>query len=155
MRLGVGNEPVIGNLQEGGDRGRFVILARRPGRHLAERRNDGIVGCEEEVTPTCLGPVGEIIAGAHQFIADFLYAAHDPAAILVGKPVPEGGAEIEPIVKILGLDKDIGIEQVAGQISTPTSCPILLNVSVLRSEEHTSELQSLMRISYAVFCLKK
>src|SRR3546814_5136631 len=31
-----------------------------------------------------------------------------------------------------------------------TVIPILL-----RSEEHTSELQSLMRISYAVFCLKK
>src|SRR3546814_3334344 len=28
-------------------------------------------------------------------------------------------------------------------------------VTFLRSEEHTSELQSLMRISYAVFCLKK
>src|SRR3546814_3151148 len=28
-------------------------------------------------------------------------------------------------------------------------------VRTLRSEEHTSELQSLMRISYAVFCLKK
>src|SRR3546814_9250593 len=28
-------------------------------------------------------------------------------------------------------------------------------VSLVRSEEHTSELQSLMRISYAVFCLKK
>src|SRR3546814_1892299 len=28
-------------------------------------------------------------------------------------------------------------------------------LSPLRSEEHTSELQSLMRISYAVFCLKK
>src|SRR3546814_4114982 len=27
--------------------------------------------------------------------------------------------------------------------------------SFFRSEEHTSELQSLMRISYAVFCLKK
>src|SRR3546814_2031739 len=27
--------------------------------------------------------------------------------------------------------------------------------SFIRSEEHTSELQSLMRISYAVFCLKK
>src|SRR3546814_3977176 len=27
--------------------------------------------------------------------------------------------------------------------------------TVIRSEEHTSELQSLMRISYAVFCLKK
>src|SRR3546814_10081414 len=30
-----------------------------------------------------------------------------------------------------------------------------LSVRVDRSEEHTSELQSLMRISYAVFCLKK
>src|SRR3546814_9148233 len=29
------------------------------------------------------------------------------------------------------------------------------NNSQIRSEEHTSELQSLMRISYAVFCLKK
>src|SRR3546814_3332416 len=32
---------------------------------------------------------------------------------------------------------------------------ILIIVTGLRSEEHTSELQSLMRISYAVFCLKK
>src|SRR3546814_1644687 len=31
----------------------------------------------------------------------------------------------------------------------------LLNGRSVRSEEHTSELQSLMRISYAVFCLKK
>src|SRR3546814_6814679 len=29
------------------------------------------------------------------------------------------------------------------------------HVELARSEEHTSELQSLMRISYAVFCLKK
>src|SRR3546814_3118139 len=29
------------------------------------------------------------------------------------------------------------------------------SITVNRSEEHTSELQSLMRISYAVFCLKK
>src|SRR3546814_3566128 len=33
--------------------------------------------------------------------------------------------------------------------------PQLLGGIVDRSEEHTSELQSLMRISYAVFCLKK
>src|SRR3546814_7998105 len=31
----------------------------------------------------------------------------------------------------------------------------LLAIESLRSEEHTSELQSLMRISFAVFCLKK
>src|SRR3546814_1095013 len=30
-----------------------------------------------------------------------------------------------------------------------------LLLAIMRSEEHTSELQSLMRISYAVFCLKK
>src|SRR3546814_3618432 len=33
--------------------------------------------------------------------------------------------------------------------------PNALPVGTIRSEEHTSELQSLMRISYAVFCLKK
>src|SRR3546814_6427646 len=33
--------------------------------------------------------------------------------------------------------------------------PTLWRAADLRSEEHTSELQSLMRISYAVFCLKK
>src|SRR3546814_14039138 len=32
---------------------------------------------------------------------------------------------------------------------------ILFYIDPIRSEEHTSELQSLMRISYAVFCLKK
>src|SRR3546814_9111658 len=32
---------------------------------------------------------------------------------------------------------------------------LLCEGSGIRSEEHTSELQSLMRISYAVFCLKK
>src|SRR3546814_9932884 len=32
------------------------------------------------------------------------------------------------------------------------NCP---SMAAARSEEHTSELQSLMRISYAVFCLKK
>src|SRR3546814_11821285 len=35
------------------------------------------------------------------------------------------------------------------------SVALILIPQSLRSEEHTSELQSLMRISYAVFCLKK
>src|SRR3546814_1366668 len=34
-------------------------------------------------------------------------------------------------------------------------CDLAISATGLRSEEHTSELQSLMRISYAVFCLKK
>src|SRR3546814_2488846 len=37
----------------------------------------------------------------------------------------------------------------------PSSLPPRRSAPVPRSEEHTSELQSLMRISYAVFCLKK
>src|SRR3546814_3302597 len=36
-----------------------------------------------------------------------------------------------------------------------TLCVTPVNFNMWRSEEHTSELQSLMRISYAVFCLKK
>src|SRR3546814_5789142 len=38
---------------------------------------------------------------------------------------------------------------------TVTASAMLRRLSAYRSEEHTSELQSLMRISYAVFCLKK
>src|SRR3546814_2233492 len=37
----------------------------------------------------------------------------------------------------------------------PIALGVTHNGGLVRSEEHTSELQSLMRISYAVFCLKK
>src|SRR3546814_1967117 len=58
--------------------------------------------------------------------------------------VPQVGVAVEhflvaaPVVDVIDLDAEIG-----------TKLPLD------RSEEHTSELQSLMRISYAVFCLKK
>src|SRR3546814_9632816 len=42
-----------------------------------------------------------------------------------------------------------------GQERARTMKTLLAHQIVKRSEEHTSELQSLMRISYAVFCLKK
>src|SRR3546814_3807880 len=44
----------------------------------------------------------------------------------------------------------IGISGPVWRMATPA-----MDEKVARSEEHTSELQSLMRISYAVFCLKK
>src|SRR3546814_6495724 len=48
----------------------------------------------------------------------------------------------------------LGAEVVAEQDTTKD--PVMFVQNLLdRSEEHTSELQSLMRISYAVFCLKK
>src|SRR3546814_10792486 len=43
-------------------------------------------------------------------------------------------------------------EAIAGNAEAPSFDNTII---ALRSEEHTSELQSLMRISYAVFCLKK
>src|SRR3546814_7842720 len=42
-------------------------------------------------------------------------------------------------------------EHTSARVSSPRSKPGISS----RSEEHTPELQSLMRISYAVFCLKK
>src|SRR3546814_5296223 len=41
------------------------------------------------------------------------------------------------------------------ELRLPRIEPTPQRVILVRSEEHTSELQSLMRISYAVFCLKK
>src|SRR3546814_4536372 len=54
----------------------------------------------------------------------------------------------------------VGSGDCAGDLGERLVMPILEHESVLahqhvRSEEHTSELQSLMRISYAVFCWKK
>src|SRR3546814_3477513 len=48
-----------------------------------------------------------------------------------------------------GDDADIGLQRIIAELEAD------LVVALARSEEHTSELQSLMRISYAVFCLKK
>src|SRR3546814_5660570 len=45
--------------------------------------------------------------------------------------------------------------KVADQLDAEADKAALKVKDLIRSEEHTSELQSLMRISYAVFCLKK
>src|SRR3546814_1528609 len=62
---------------------------------------------------------------------------------------------------------DVGLVEIGGTVGDIESLPLLEAIRqirtergpdkalLMRSEEHTSELQSLMRISYAVFCLKK
>src|SRR3546814_1096363 len=49
----------------------------------------------------------------------------------------------------------IATATVISLILSLTLSPALAALLLKRSDEHTSELQSLMRISYAVFCLKK
>src|SRR3546814_19293702 len=56
--------------------------------------------------------------------------------------VKEVGLKIPVVVRLQGTNVEKGRE-------------LLANSGLARSEEHTSELQSLMRISYAVFCLKQ
>src|SRR3546814_7640319 len=60
-----------------------------------------------------------------------------------------GGASDTPIVK------DAHGNLLANGDTVVLIKDLKVKGSSIRSEEHTSELQSLMRISYAVFCLKK
>src|SRR3546814_1633292 len=56
---------------------------------------------------------------------------------------------------VTGFTRSVGVAQVA-DIARGHGLPTAVDLgSGTRSEEHTSELQSLMRISYAVFCFKK
>src|SRR3546814_4625292 len=87
-----------------------------------------------------------------------------PAAIYLGLHTLEGQIitpiilgrrmALSPLVLILAL---MLFGWLWGIIGLLLAVPLLVCVKLVlaRSEEHTSELQSLMRISYAVFCLKK
>src|SRR3546814_7251408 len=57
-----------------------------------------------------------------------------------------GSSVVQAVYHAIYTKKNCEIELAARTLGEP---------AFLRSEEHTSELQSLMRISYAVFCLKK
>src|SRR3546814_3771815 len=71
-----------------------------------------------------------------------------------GRPGPiGGGAKRARRRLIVGLDR-IDRQPVA-EVEPAVVPPDMVGVGARRSEEHTSELQSLMRIAYAVFYLKK
>src|SRR3546814_17267676 len=69
--------------------------------------------------------------------------------------------EQPPLVLVVDDDEDVrtAISELMLSVGIEAECCAstrdLIESPLLRSEEHTSELQSLMRISYAVFCLKK
>src|SRR3546814_7327907 len=57
--------------------------------------------------------------------------------------------------KIKLIRDDIRLANGYASVGLAVGEPLLRLIHESRSEEHTSEIQSLMRISYAVFCLKK
>src|SRR3546814_4083501 len=59
-------------------------------------------------------------------------------------PTPERLARMQDLVRVAMGEGALGV-----------GASLIYPPAAFRSEEHTSELQSLMRISYAVFCLKK
>src|SRR3546814_2179288 len=65
-----------------------------------------------------------------------------------------GDLEVDPADLVDGKARQQGVAELRAQRIADQSLYHGV-VRKLRSEEHTSELQSLMRISYAVFCLKK
>src|SRR3546814_1093874 len=77
------------------------------------------------------------------------------AALLAAVQGGHQGAFMAP-TEVLAEQHHSSIRPLVDGISVPDDGASLFGERPLtRSEEHTSELQSLMRISYAVFCLKK
>src|SRR3546814_7694039 len=92
---------------------------------------------------------------------DSLHVEPD-AGLAVGMEEVEGllrGNEKEAGVlhHALGLEVQAqpGVIESVGDVVVELAVLLVGDLALRRSEEHTSELQSLMRISYAVFCLKK
>src|SRR3546814_2099798 len=71
------------------------------------------------------------------------------------EPRPMRAGDLLYQCREIGGDQAVVMVGIADQEVAPCRCPFVVDQPHPRSEEHTSELQSLMRISYAVFCLKK
>src|SRR3546814_4350089 len=80
-----------------------------------------------------------------------------------GVEVDQAGDDLEVVLDaMMHLARELGLaDQPFGEVGlvqrhgAADGAESFAEFANLRSEEHTSELQSLMRISYAVFCLKK
>src|SRR3546814_3718667 len=101
------------------------------------------------LSPTCTGSPSLHSRTGSRHTLGILAAAKEGA--LSEYVIEHGSASARsPTVSLQLLAGAAGIEP--ANAGTKNRC---LTAWLRRSEEHTSELQSLMRISYAVFCLKK
>src|SRR3546814_5492684 len=76
-------------------------------------------------------------------------------AIAAGQPDPQYAAYLEEGNDVGGIDVGYLVSTAEVGAGIPRVQVLGVTQEGKRSEEHTSELPSLMRISYAVFCLKK
>src|SRR3546814_2152603 len=121
--------------------------------------NDGVNAGRRRFLVAATSVVGAAgaVGAAVPFVGSWFPSAKAKAA---GAPVKVNVSKIEPGQQMIAewrgqpvfivrrTEEILGnLKKIEGQLSDPTSKN--------RTEEHTSELQSLMRISYAVFCLKK
>src|SRR3546814_3617331 len=121
-----------------------------------------------EVSATCLGPVQKLNAPLSKHAQNLIYARNgtgksfltrafryldmhgqgedisDAAFNLISEESPDNGGRFALVQ---------GTTHIGSLTLSQTPSKVTAN-TYDRSEEHTSELQSLMRISYAVFCLK-
>src|SRR3546814_8762288 len=83
------------------------------------------------------------------------FVAHREAAVEITISAPEDAALGAPHWKLMAVLVIALVVDVMKPAALGFVVPGMAVEYGIRSEEHTSELQSLMRISYAVFCLKK
>src|SRR3546814_1608926 len=104
------------------------------GRHISPFRGVGDVG-ERFTSPAAPAPIGTLLIPRNEMEVPTL---------------PPSAPKRRPGVMVLRSDTDWTVLR-----SSAAEEKAVMATGTSRSEEHTSELQSLMRISYAVFCLKK
>src|SRR3546814_10746051 len=90
--------------------------------------------------------------GLGEVHADMLERDREAAVAIEREVLAEAQLAVGVVVDLLD-DVGVGARRLA--VGRGGQRAGVLLQPVVRSEEHTSELQSLMRISYAVFCLKK
>src|SRR3546814_4218406 len=101
------------------------------------------------------GPVGEVQNGTVLVRAGRIAAAGANVAVPSGvRTIDAKGATVTP--GLIAVNTALGLLEVSSVDGSVDNKTHNSGISAsFRSEEHTSELQSLMRISFAVFCLKK
>src|SRR3546814_7841091 len=124
--------------------------------------SDLLLRVDQEVATHDLG-VGIAQHGGAARVADHLLGALAHAVALAGKGRdhlaragnPEALLRPGLVLQFGHFASFLNETRQLERVGMPLAGPLNSRTRGYRSEEHTSELQSLMRISYAVFCLKK